>query len=257
MLCIPCLCAAAEPVITIQTTLPWLGSMARFIVGSTINIQQVASWTDAGALKTPRRIPRNIPTIALDPADAAAFGFDIKSDDVRLLYENLPVAGAGRDLIPYDPSILPFLSQRMLIVLSQLSPDNYSFYQRRLAEFQSRLESTLEVGRSLIGDVRILDLTGAISPWIKAATDGAVRPPDDLWRAWSGSTRTPELAMAIDEAKKRDWWVLHDAWTPPPIRSRTASAPKSMTIAPPPADYEFFTHLHDIYLEIWTSSARR
>jgi hypothetical protein len=245
-------CSAAEKPIKIQTTLPWLESVARFIVGATAEVHSISWWTDTGALRSPRRIARDIPTIALDPRDAASFGF--KDDGVRLLYENLPIADESKGEIPFDPSILPFLSQRMLIVLSRLLPDNYSFFQRKLAEFQSRLESTLEVGRSLIGDVHILDLTGAISPWIRAAADGAVRPPGDLWAAWSDGKRTDELVKVIEEANRRTWWVLTDAWTPAPMRSRIQSASRSIVISPPPRDYVFFSYLHDIYLEIWAAS---
>ena len=246
-------CHASEAPLKIQTTLPWLESAARFIVGTTAEVKSVSWWTDTGSLRSQRRIARDVPTIALDPRDAASFGFKDGSG-VYLLYENLPVADENRGKIPFDPSILPFLSQRMLIVLSRLSPDNYSFFQRRLAEFQSRLESTLEVGRSLIGDVRILDLTGAVSPWIRAASDGAVRPPDELWAAWSGGGRTSELVTAIEEANRREWWILTDAWTPAPIRSRAQAAARSVAIAPPPRGYVFFSYLHDIFLEIWAAS---
>ncbi|MDR1481378.1 MAG: hypothetical protein LBI74_01995 [Synergistaceae bacterium] len=245
-------CSAAEKTIKIQTTLPWLESMARFIVGATAEINSISWWTDAGTLRSPRRIARDMPTIALDPRDAVSFGF--KNGGVSLLYENLPVSDGSKGEIPFDPSILPFLSQRMLIVLSRLLPDNYPFFQRKLAEFQSRLESTLEVGRSLIGDVHILDLTGAISPWIRAADDGAVRPPEDLWAAWSDGKRTEELVKVIEEANKRTWWILTDAWTPAPVRARTQSMAMSIVISPPPRDYAFFSYLHDIYLEIWAAS---
>lgn len=229
--------------------------MARFIVGTTIRIQPIASWTDHGTIRTPRSIPRDLPVIALDPKDAMEYKFE--ADGVFLLYENLPVPDAERNMMSYDPSILPFLSQRLLIVLSRMSPDNYSFYQRRLAEFQSRLESTLEVGRSLIGEANILDLTGSISPWVRAAASNSVRPPNDLWNAWTGNTRTPELAIAIEEAARRDWWILYDAWTPASIKSLIPQSQKNIAIPPPDVDYDFFTYLHDIYLEIWSARGRR
>jgi hypothetical protein len=189
--------------------------------------------------------------IALDPKDADRFGLVIGQKGLHLLYENLPIEESHRTSLPFNPSILPFLSQRLLIVLCELSPDNYSFYQRRLAEFQSRLESTVEVGRSLMQGIHLLDLSGSISPWVRSASENVARPPDELWDAWSGNTRTQELLSAVKEAESRGWWILFDAWTPAPIRAR-ASSPRSVTIGPPEADYEFFTYLHDIYLQIWT-----
>jgi hypothetical protein len=145
----------------------------------------------------------------------------------------------------------------MLKVLCELNPDNYSFYQRRIAEFQSRLESAVEIGRSLVREIPILDLTGAVNPWLHAASGKVVRPPDDLWSAWAGSTRTQELAMAVLEAESRGWWILTDAWTPAQIKTRVVSSSRSIVIAPPDADYDFFTYLHDIYLQIWTRASAK
>jgi hypothetical protein len=199
-------------------------------------------------------LPQNSAVIALDPKDADRFGLVAGQKGLHVLYENLPIEESQRASLPFNPSVLPFLSQRLLIVLCELSPDNYSFYQRRLAEFQSRLESTVEVGRSLIHDIRLLDLSGSISPWVRSASENTARPPDELWNAWSGNTRTQELSMAVKEAENRGWWILLDAWTPAPIRARVSS-PKSVLIAPPETDYEFFTYLHDIYLQIWTAAS--
>ena len=210
--------------VTVHATLPWLAGMARFIVGSTIDVQSVSSWNASGALRSSKRLPRGVTVIALDPADASRLGVE-SEPELHLLYNNLPIGDAERPSLPFNPSILPFLSQRLLIVLCELSPDNYSFYQRRLAEFQSRLESAVLVGRKQIGDISILDLPGAVSPWIRSASEKTARPPEELWDAWSRSTRTPELAEAVKEAESRGWWILLDAWTPVSIQTRSTAAP--------------------------------
>jgi hypothetical protein len=227
--------------------------MARFIVGTTMKIQPASSWAQNGALRNSRKPPGDATVIALDPLDAARLNLKPGQKGLYLLYDNLPIAGKDRGALPFNPSALPFLSQRMLIVLCKLEPEYYSFYQRRLAEFQSRLESAVEVGRSLIGDVPLLDLSGSTGPWISAAAKKTVRPPDDLWTAWSGSTRTPELTLTVQEAESRGWWTVTDAWTPAPIKSR-ATGSRTLSIPPPAPDYDFFTYLHDIYLQIWTAS---
>ena len=145
----------------------------------------------------------------------------------------------------------------MLKIFCELNPANYSFYQRRIAEFQSRLESAVEVGRSLMHDIQILDLTGCASPWLRAASGGTVRHPAELWSAWAASTRTPDLTLALREAESRKWWIVTDAWTPAPIRTRAASSERRVTISPPEGDYDFFTYLHDIYLLIWSRAAAK
>jgi hypothetical protein len=211
----------------------------------------MSSWTDTGNLRVVRRVPQDAVVIALDPKDAEKHGLKSDRKNLHLLYENLPLPDDRRSALQFDPSTLPFLSQRLLIVLSSLQPENYSFYQRRLAEFQSRMESTLEVGRSQIQDLKMLDLTGAAGPWIRAAVHEAVRPPEYLWVAWSRGERLRELTLSVAEAEKRGWWIVFDAWTPHLIRERARGANKNTYIKPSENDQDFFTYLHDIYLQLW------
>jgi hypothetical protein len=245
---------AAETPPVIYASLPWLADVTRFIVGSTADIREASLWNASGALRIPRKLPRGAQLVALDPADASRFGMARGETGLYLLYENLPIEERERGTLPFNPSILPFLSQRLLKVLCEIKPENYSFYQRRLAEFQSHIESTVEVGRSLIGAISILDLTGSVSPWVRAACGHAVRPPRELWDAWMGDTRTPDLALAVKEAEARNWWIITDPWTPPQIKTRISDSPKLISVTPPQAEGEFFDYLHAIYLEIWTAA---
>lgn len=251
-----CACAAAAPR-TVETTLPWLARMARFIVGSTMNIRPISRWTPDGTLKNLRKIEQGSTVIALDPKDAARHNMPPGRKDLYLLYENIPVPDIKIGSLPFDPSVLPFLGQRMLIAVSMMEPENYPYYQRRLAEFQSRLESTLEVGRSLIGESKLLDLTGSVSPWIQAASENAVRPPGDLWLAWIAGTRLNELTSALEEASRRGWTIVTDIWTPGQVKSRIPENHKKLTLDEPPADCDFFEHLHGIYLAIWDATTRK
>ena len=240
--------AATEQVVYVS--LPWLASMSSFIVGTTMRIQSVSVWSASGELRVPRSPPKDSIIIALYPLDASRLGLVPGDAGLFLLYENLPIEISSRGMLAFNPSALPFLSQRMLKVLCELNPDNYSFYQRRMAEFQSRLESAVEVGRSLLNDIPILDLTGAVSPWLRAASTKVVRPPDELWRAWIGNTRTPDLALAVNEAESRGWWILMDAWTPAQVKTRVSSPARLISIPPPETEYDFFTYLHGIYTDM-------
>ncbi|MDR0765289.1 MAG: hypothetical protein LBE65_06860 [Synergistaceae bacterium] len=259
-LCVACVIAgaaeirAAEPPPTIYASLPWLVGVTRFIAGTTADIQEASQWNASGALRIPKKLPRGARVVALDPIDASRFGMARGETGLYLLYENLPIEEHERGALPFNPSVLPFLSQRIVKVLCEIKPENYSFYQRRLAEFQSRLESTVEVGRSLIGTISVLDLSGSVSPWIRAACGHAVRPPSELWDAWTGDTRTADLTLAVKEAESRNWWIITDPWTPPQIKTRISASPKLISVTLPQAEQDFFDYLHAIYLEIWTAA---
>ena len=257
--CVPSIavCAPAQAAPDVYTTLPWITSMARFIVGSTLNIRPLSSWTEAGTLRNARRVPDDGVLIALDPSDARRYNISPDRKGLYLLYENMPLPDGQRTSLAFDASALPFLSQRLLIVLSSLLPENYSFYQRRLAEFQSRMESTLEVGRSQLQGMEILDLSGAASPWVRAAAFEAVRPPEYLWTAWTKGEHLRELSLAIDEAYRRKWWIVTDAWTPRHIQDAASGVSKKIYIAPPSEDQDFFAYLHDIYLQMWNLLEKR
>lgn len=239
-----------EEIPTVSTTLPWITSVSRFLVGTTINIEPLNTWAPNGTLKRSRA--RTMDTvIALDPKDASSVGMSADDPRLHMLYTNFPVPDIKRGSAAFDPSVLPFLSQRLLVVISEIAPSNYPFYQRRLAEFQSRLESTLEVGRSLIGEEHVLDLTGACGPWVRGAVAQAVRPPDDLWRAWMGSTRIGELRAALAEAKSRGMIAVIDAWTPPAIRSIVLNEQGAVDIpVPQQSEDDIFSYLQDIFLII-------
>ncbi len=73
--------------------------------------------------------------------------------------------------------------------------------------------------------------------------------------------RMNELRLAATEAEQRGWRIVLDAWTPAPVRQEIVSgahARKHIFIKQPEGpDYDFFTYLHDIYLEIWNTAVRK
>lgn len=231
-------------------TQPWMSGIASFLVGTTVKVVPLNSWAQNGALKRASRRPPGAPIIALDPKDAVANGASLGSSDLHLLYENFPIRDVARMQLFFDPSVMPFLSQRMMIALSGLWPENYAFYQRRLAEFQSRLESTLEVGRSLVAGERFLDLTGAVGSWVRAASVEMVRPPADVWGAWSSGMRLDELEAALSEARSRGLRVITDAWTPQQVMRVAANRPRVHIDAPTSPELDLFAYLSEIHLRV-------
>ena len=233
------------------TTSPWLTMMTRFIGGDYAKVHPLSVWNASGGMQSVRRYKGKNVVLALDDKDAKAFGFKTARDDVILLYKNLPAWGESRESLFFDPSKLPFLGQRILNVLSGVDPENYPYYQRRLAEFQSRLESTLEMGRHLLPTTSGMDFTGASGPWIRAAIPGMIRPPDDLWVSWKKGESLDSLQAALSEAQSRGWIVITDTWTPAPIREKVSAYPKRISLTTPIVEADMFVYLNNIYLEIW------
>jgi hypothetical protein len=249
--------AQAQPAPDVWVTQPWIAAMARFIAVSTLDVRPMCAWGGDGSLRVIRRPPRGASVIALDAKDADKYGLRNGRYGLHLMYERLPLADLYRNAIQFDPSMLPFMSQRLLVILSKLNPENYSFYQRRLAEFQSRVESTVEVGRSQIRGVKMLDLSGAVSPWIEAAATDAVRPPPEVWAAWVKGERADELLAAVTSAQNRNWWIVTDTWTPARIAAAAAGAPRKVKITPSDTNQDLFEYLQDIYLQMWNVMAKR
>ncbi len=229
---------------------PWLASIARFIGGSYTEVKPLAGWDAQGKIVSQRKTPPAGTILALDPIDAQMRGLKADSPRVRLLYKKLPFPLGQRDAIFFDPSTLPFVAQRILNVLSSLDPENYGFYQRRLAEFQSRMESTIEVGRHLLPTSKILDLTGTVSPWIGASMEGVVRPPQDLWLSWTRGENLEALKSAVAEAVTRKWILLLDPWTPRAVASACEGVPRAVLLPAPEPNEEFFSYLQHLYLTI-------
>lgn len=242
--------SAPSLALEISTTSPWLTMMVRFIGGDYAKVQPLSVWNASGGTQAVRRYRGGL-VLALDDKEAKAFSLGSASSGLALLYKNLPIQAELRESIFFDPSKLPFLGQRILNVLSGVDPENYPYYQRRLAEFQSRLESTLEMGRHLLPAMGGLDLTGASGAWVRAAVPGIIRPPADLWALWKRGESLDSLAAALAEAQSRGWVVITDTWTPLPIRERASTYPKRIALAPLVVEADMFVYLNNIYLEIW------
>ena len=235
--------------VNFATTSPWVGSVASFILGDKGTVRNIAVLNASGGTARSGSARASEHVIALDAKDAKRFGFGPNNPRLHLLYENMPMTDAEFVRGFFDPAMLPFVAQKVMKAITDADPKRYSYYQRRLAEFQSRIESTQEIGRYLLVNIHILDLTGAQGYWIRAVTRTAVRPPEKVWSGWlNGDSRS--LKAAVDEAARRGWLVLVDSWTPPQIRSSVLTSDKRLTLPLPAAGQDFFVYLHNIFLTI-------
>lgn len=254
MLALGCRGADAAPAaaMKIAVTSPWLYEVASFIGGRQVQVRALSSWDEAGHAVVTGRPRSGELVIAFDPADAARFKLGAQNKSLRPLYQKTPMSEDKLRAAFFDPAMLPFIAQEIMKIMAAADQKNYSYYQRRLAEFQSRIDSTMGVGRHLLAGVNMLDLTGAEGTWVRSAISGVVRPPDAVWAGWLAGDAVA-LRAALDEASRRGWLLLLDPWTPEVIRAAATAYPYRLTLPVPPRDTEFFLFLH----EIFTIIARR
>ena len=251
--------AAAAGVMKIAVTSPWLYEVASFIGGRQAQVRALSVWNEAGNTVATGRPRAGELVIAFDPEDAARLKIGAQNKNLRLLYQKRPMSEAKMRAAFFDPAMLPFIAQEIMKIMAAADQRNYSYYQRRLAEFQSRIDSTMGIGRHLLAGVNILDLTGAEGTWVRSSITGVVRPPESVWAGWLAGDSVA-LRAALDEASRRGWLLLLDPWTPEAIRSAATAYPYRLTLPLPPKDSEFFVFLHEIFTIIANrvkSGARR
>lgn len=228
---------------------PWIASLTSFIGGTNVDARVIGGWDAAGRPSALSRPRKGEIIIALDSAEAAALRINKETPGLRLLYDNILLPAEQKYSVFFDPAMLPFVAQSIMKILAETDNQRYAFYQRRLAEFQSRLDSTVEIGRYMLEDKKLLDLTGAQGAWVRAAMPGAVRPPEDVWKKWlEGDAESLDAALA--EADRRDWLLLLDNWTPSVIRAAAISHANRLTLVPPAMDQDCFSFLHDIFISV-------
>jgi len=246
-----CLLGIAAPVFAADfaVTSPWVSFIAEFIVGDKGVVRPLAVWNASGSSSAVGRPRASEFVIALDAKDAARFRSSKNSKNLRMLYNTMPMTELEFVRGFFDPATLPFIAQNIMKAVSSADPKRYAFYQRRLAEFQSRIESTQEIGTYLITNLKILDLTGAEGYWVRSAVRSTVRPPDPVWKSWlNGDSKA--LRAACDEAVRRKWLILLDVWTPPQIRAVAINYGDRLTLSTPSPGQDYFVFLHNIFLSI-------
>lgn len=228
---------------------PWLAVIARFVGGAAVQVRALATWGDQGEIVTVRqKVEADIPTLKLlCPSPKGK---------TKCLYSALPFPAEKMGSLFFDPASLPFIGQRLLQVLSEWDPVNYPLFQRRLAEFQSRLDGNLAIGRKLIAGLPILDLTLLTTPWLRAALGDLLRPPDNHFEAWERGEGMDLLESWLLRAQEEKRIIVADVWTPVMAKDRLANFPRSLIFPPPSLEVEWALYLHDLYLALISVASR-
>ena len=241
---------SADDKLNVAVTHPWLALLASFIGGPEVNVTPIRVWNDRGDLvmadrgRVLREIPFGSKIIALDENDAGDSG--IKSPEkytVKYLYSPFPVAESSL----FDPSVIPFVAQRVLTALSEWDAQNYPYYQRRLAEFQARLSSSILVGQ-VLKDMNIADLSGSSGILLRAAGCKVERPEGlELWQKGNFSG----LREYLDDARNRGAAVVIDDDTPPALRRYLSGRADVYKWERPSLETDYPTFLHEQYISLW------
>ncbi|MDR1740763.1 MAG: hypothetical protein LBR38_02805 [Synergistaceae bacterium] len=253
---------APPPKLDVLVTSPWLAIVTSFVGGVNVSVRSVQEWNADGDLT--RRIraralqdmPPDTLIIAFDDRDARSVGLPLeKYINYHRLYDLMPIDESRVDSFMSDPSVLPFIAQRVLTALADWDPNGYPYYQRRLAEFQARLYSSTLAGRQILKDKPVYDLTGHSWAMLCAAGCDVVRPSPEDWAAWSTWHGLDRLLSEVARLTEAKFTVVIDCSSPRSIRAYLAAKPAVFTLARPVGDYTTF--LHDQYLALWSKMSER
>ena len=229
---------------------PWLALLVSFIGGPEVNVIPIRIWNDNGDLvinnrgKILREVPDNSKVIALDEADAKASGIDGRRKfAVKCLYSPFPADVKSL----YDPSVIPFVAQRVLTALSEWDTQNYPYYQRRLAEFQARMSSSVLVGQ-VLKDVVVCDLSGSAGILLQAAGCKILRPSErEQWEQGNFAG----LREYLDGNKAKGINTLIDDDTHPALRKYLAGRSDVFRWERPSLERDYPSFLHEQYISLW------
>jgi len=250
--------------LNVVVTSPWLAILVNFIGGVNVNVTSIQEWNDDGELvrriraRNLQALPADSLIMAFDHSDATALGLPVERfDNYRVLYNRMPLYEGRLDAYMSDPSVIPFIAQRVLTVLAAWDPSNYPFYQRRLAEFQARLYSTTLAGRQVLRGQRVYDLTGHSRAFLQAAGCVMVRPSSEEWAEWSAWRNIGQLTSTVSRMAEERTVVVIDHSTPRAIRSVLSSNPAVFLIPRPRINQDYPAFLHDQYLSLWSRTTLR
>ena len=239
---------AAQRRVKIAVTSQWLREVASFICGDQATVRSLSVMDEAGRERLVARPARGEIIIAFDAADAARHRISEKNKNLRLLFDKVQVTEDELRGAFFDPAMLPFVAQEIMKAVSKIDPESYAYYQRRLAEFQSRIDSAIGVGRHMLAGsgAKLLDLTGAEGR-LDTLVDTGRRAPARRGSGTAGS-RATRRRCAPRSTKRRvaDGCCCSTRgrlrrYAPPPSHTRTGSrSPR------PPATATSSLFFHDM-----------
>ncbi len=237
--------------LNVSVTHPWLALLATFIGGPEVNVIPLRIWNSNGDLimtervKALKQLEQGAKIIALDENDASASGIkDTNNFVIKYLYSPFPV----NVKLLSDPSVIPFVAQRVLTALSEWDPQNYPYYQRRLAEFQARLSGSVLVGQ-VLKEVTVCDFGGSCGILLQAAGCKILRPEEQLER-WNKGNFSG-LRDYLDGMKAQGVITVYDDDTPNALKRYLSGRSDSFKWERPTLERDYPSFLHEQYISLW------
>ena len=237
--------------LNISVTHPWLALLAAFIGGPEVNVTPLRIWNSNGDLimndrgRTLKQLESGAKIIAIDEGDASVSGIkDSNHFTIKYLYSPFPISLTFLS----DPSVIPFVAQRVLTALSEWDPQNYPYYQRRLAEFQARLSGSVLVGQ-VLKDVTVCDMGGSCGILLQAAGCKVLRPEEQLERWNKGNFAG--LRDYLEGMKAQGVITVYDDDTPKALKRYLSGRSDSFRWERPSLERDYPSFLHEQYISLW------
>ncbi len=242
----------------VWTTTPWLALVSRFIGGVFVAVRPIEFWAEDGQVVRKvqnRAIPKDSRIIALDTEEASRLGLNQKEwMSLALLYRTAPFDKKRLDYFFADPSSLPFIAQKVFTVLSHFDPANYPYYQRRLSEFQTRLDSTVIVGRRLLSGSAFIYIGGDFSGMLTAAGCSMESRDESLNTLWEQGKELDLLFALLEDALKRRIPVIVDT-SSKKLKEALRNNKEILFLGKPALDQDILLFFHDQYIFLWNRLA--
>ncbi len=242
----------------VWTTTPWLALVTRFIGGVFVTVRPIEFWSEDGQVVRKvqnRAIPKDGRIIALDTEEASRLGLNQKEwTALAPLYRTAPFDKKRLDYFFADPSSLPFIAQKVFTVLSQFDPPNYPYYQRRLSEFQTRLDSTVIVGRRLLSGSTFIYIGGNFSGMLTAAGCLLESIDESLKTLWEQEKELDRLSGLLGDALDRRIPVIVDT-SSKKLKEALRNNKEVLFLEKPVLDQDILLFFHDQYILLWNRLA--
>ena len=237
--------------LNVAVTHPWLALLVSFIGGPEVNVIPIRVWNDKGDLilsdkgRVLSELEDGTKIIALDSNDADDSGINDsrKKFTLRCLYSPFP---ANINSL-YDPSVIPFVAQHVLTALSEWDSQNYPFYQRRLAEFQARMSSSVLVGQ-VLRESTICDMSGSSGILLQAA-GCTVERPEGLEQWMKGNFSG--LREYLESNRAKGIITMFDDDTPAALKRYLSGRSDVFRWVRPSLDTDYPSFLHEQYISLW------
>ena len=236
--------------INIVVTDMWLSMLTSFIGGSEVNVIPIKVWNSNGDLimaergKILRELDSDSKIIALDEKEVKNIK-GLENFKIKFLYSSFPVDAS----LVIDPSVIPFVAQKILTALSEWDTANYPYYQRRLAEFQARLSGAILVGQ-VLKDVTICDMSGSCGILLQAAGCKIERPDSKNFERW-GKANFIGLRDYLESMKAKDIITVYDDDIPNVLRKYLAARNDTFHWTRPAEGVDYPTFINEQYISLW------